>query len=340
MNGADVAHGERRPDPASASAMPSRNPYVQHRDLLHPSEIRELSQLRHGPPLRDSAIAWMEIMACWTAVAIWPRWWVILLAVPIIGSASYALHILGHDALHWRYSPRPARNDLLSDLVLYGPVAAATHVTRRNHLLHHLHLATDQDPDRHKYATAGKTTRTDLVLYLTGWTNVAPVARDVLLLPTVDAAHAAADPRGGIGYSRRDVAIMLGWQIVLLVGLSRMIGLWAYPVLWLLPVYVFRFCADEARQFLEHAHLEPDETADRHRLVSYTSNPLERLFFAPLHMNLHAAHHLWPSIPYYNLPAADRLLRERQRTAELVWRRSYVGTLREYLRVLPGRTLE
>jgi len=326
----------------AAGAGPARNPYTAHRQLLRPEEVRELSRLRAGPPLRDSAIAWLEIVAAWAAVAIWPHWWTVLLAIPIIGTANYALHILGHDALHRRFWPDGRRNDLLADLLLYGPVAAVTHITGRNHLLHHLHLASDADPDRHKYASERKTSKRELLLYLSGLSNLLPVIRGVLLRRAgdvkaeVEAPDFAASRAGaGIGYTARDLAIVLAWQLVLIAGLSWAIAWWAYPLLWLVPVYVFRYCADEARQFLEHAHLEPDDLADAHRLITYTSSPVERVLFSPLNMNLHAAHHLWPSIPYYNLPAADRLLRQRNRSEELLWRRSYVGSLREYMRALP-----
>ena len=323
----------------AAGAERAHNPYSAHRQLLRPEEVRELSQLRAGPPLRDTAVAWLQILAAWTAVAIWPQWWVVAIAIPIIGAANYALHILGHDALHRRYWPDGRRNDVLADLLLYGPVGAVTHVTGRNHLLHHLHLATAADPDRHKYASERKTTKRELLLYLAGLSNLLPVIRSVFLRRASDVTGELQAPefaasRAG-GYTRRDRAIVLAWQLVLVAGLWWAIGWWAYPLLWLVPVYVFRYCADEARQFLEHAHLESDELADTHRLITYTSSPLERVFFSPLHMNLHTAHHLWPSIPYYNLPAADRLIRERNRSDELIWRESYVGTLREYLRSLP-----
>ena len=325
------------------SADVSRGPYSPHRQtLLRPEEVRELSRLRVGPPMRDCAIAWMEILGAWTAVALWPQWWVVLLAVPFVGSASYALHILGHDALHRRIHPNPRRNDWFADLFLYGPVAAVTHVVARNHALHHLHLATPADPDRHKYASAEKASKKDLLLYVCGLSGLLPAIRNVFLRRASDVTTEAADAgfaaSGGdakVGYTKRDFAVIVSWQLLLLAALTGSIGWWAYPLLWLLPVYFFRFCADEIRQFLEHAHPEPDEVADGHRLITHASNRIERRFLSPLHMNLHTAHHLWPSIPYYNLPRADQLIRERNRSADLVWRGSFLRALLTYWQALP-----
>ena len=85
----------------------------------------------------------------------------------------------------------------------------------------------------------------------------------------------------------------------------------------------------------EHAHPEADAKADAHRLISYDSLPLERPLFAPMSMNLHAAHHLWTSIPYYNLALADREMRGRPEAAGLEWRGSYLAALLRYFRALP-----
>ena len=58
---------------------------------------------------------------------------------------------------------------------------------------------------------------------------------------------------------------------------------------------------------------------DEHRLITYLSNPVERLFVAPLNMNYHAVHHLYPSIPYYHLAVADREVRLLPAAAGLEW---------------------
>jgi fatty acid desaturase len=54
-----------------------------------------------------------------------------------------------------------------------------------------------------------------------------------------------------------------------------------------------------------------------------------------MNMNYHAAHHLWPSIPYHNLPVADREIRRLPAAAGLEWRRSYAGYLLRYWLALP-----
>jgi fatty acid desaturase len=92
---------------------------------------------------------------------------------------------------------------------------------------------------------------------------------------------------------------------VLIAGLTLAFDWWGFIVLWLVPVYVFMYLGDLFRALLEHAHPESDAAADEHRLTTFVSTRVERLLFAPMNINFHGAHHLWPSIPYYN-PAYRR----------------------------------
>jgi fatty acid desaturase len=54
-----------------------------------------------------------------------------------------------------------------------------------------------------------------------------------------------------------------------------------------------------------------------------------------MNMNCHAAHHIWTSIPYYNLPAADLELQSSPAADGLIWRGSYLGYLLGYSLALP-----
>lgn len=322
------------------ASAPRHDPYTRFRRvLLSPDEVRELSRLTPGRPVRDALLLWLQILAAWIVVATWTEWWIVLLAIPLIGTRHYALHVIGHDGVHRRLLADGRANDLLNDLLIYGPEGAITRLNGQNHLLHHQLLASDADPDRHKYSSANKTNVGELLAYLIGLEGLGPLWRNVFQGGSSPRAHRDGserpDGRGPRRYTARDAAILIGWQIVIFSGLTWGIGWWAYPLLWLLPVYVFTYCGDLIRFFLEHAHPVPDSEADDRRLISYSSNWLERAFFSPMNINLHAAHHLWPSIPYYNLPRADALIRSRPGAEGLIWRTSYLRALLAYFRALP-----
>jgi fatty acid desaturase len=302
------------------------------KSLLNRDEVRAFSKLSPLPPARDIAISWFCIVLVWSLVARWPSVLSVALALPLIGSRYYALFIIGHDGLHRRLFRNRMVNDLVNDVFVMGPVGAITRLNNGNHIRHHERLATPGDPDRHKYSCLNKSDLAGLWKYITGATSVTKSLRNVFgRSPSADSPSKATGSR----YTIRDWVILAGVQSTLLIGLTATFGWWAYPVLWLLPVYVFAFLADNLRTFAEHAHPEADSVADTHRLISYLPGPVERAFLSPMNMNYHAVHHLWPSIPYYQLPAADLLVRGRAQSTGLEWRRSYLGFLARYAHALP-----
>ncbi|HJU88366.1 MAG TPA: fatty acid desaturase family protein [Gemmatimonadaceae bacterium] len=322
-------------EPFSArTARAARDPYAKYRaSLLTPERVRELSSLRPARVIVDTLGCWLVIVAAWALVAVHPTWWTVAIAIPLIGTRYYALFIIGHDGLHRRLFRSRSKNDWFNDLLIMGPIGAITRLNNKNHLLHHQHLATDEDPDRHKHACFNKANLPGLLVFLSGLYSVITSIRHVFFAGPADKTVAES---GGDGrYTLRDAAVLLGWQGLLIAGLTMLIGWWAYPVLWLLPVYAFMALGDNFRSFAEHSHPESDEEADEHRLVTYLSTPLERMLVAPMNMNYHAAHHLWVSIPYYNLPAADSEIRWKPGTEGMEWRGSYVGYLWRYARALP-----
>jgi fatty acid desaturase len=298
--------------------------------LLTAESLRDLNQLTPGRAVRDTILLWLQIIAAWSAIALWPAWWLTLLAVPVIGTRYYALYIIGHDGLHRRLFRNTATNDLWNDLLIVGAIGAITRLNRANHMQHHAKLSLPGDPDRYKYIAANKPTRLRYALILTGLPYLLRALGNVFLGSRPQKAVTTG------GYTPRDLAILCLWQAALIGGLSRGIGWWAYPVLWVLPVYVFTYTADIVRVFLEHSLPGGDDVADTTmRLVTYASNRVERQFFAPMNMNFHTVHHLWPSIPYYNLPKADRLIRQSPACdGGLVWRGSYFAYLWQYGRSL------
>ena len=308
------------------------DPYQPFREQLLPAaRVRELSQLRPGRVVLDVAMSWLIIFAAWWCAAFYNTWWSVALAMVVIGTQYYALFVIGHDGLHRRLFPKRDQNDLFCDLFVFAAIGAITRLNNRNHLGHHQHLATVNDPDRYKHACFNKSTLSELLGYLSGLATIWTSIRNVFL---ADGRAPRGEARDD-GYTPRDMALLGGAQLVLMVGLTYVFGWWGWPVLWAIPVYVFTYLGDSIRSFAEHSHPQSDALADEHRLISYVSSPLEAMFFAPKNMNFHAAHHLWVSIPYYNLPIADAEMRMHPLASRLEWRSSYAGYLLRYALALP-----
>jgi fatty acid desaturase len=326
----DVA--QEAPSPSSDAASPYR-PY--RRFLLSSAQIKELSTPKPWRAMVDAATCWAWILAGMGLVAWHPASWTVLIAIPVIGNRYYALFIIAHDGMHRRLFPTIRKNDFWTDVLVLGAIGAITRLNNRNHLAHHRHLATENDPDRHKHACFNKAERPKLLEFLSGVASFWKSGKAVLSTWGLRNTQNAATGLTADTHSLRDFVILAGWFALLAGGLTWFIGWWAYPVLWLLPVYAFMVLGDNFRSFAEHSHPEADEAADRHRLITYISNPFERMLVAPMNMNFHIAHHLWPSIPYYNLPKADRLIRHDPGAAGLEWRGSYFAYLLTYWLALP-----
>ncbi len=300
--------------------------------ILSRHQLCELNRLDPRIVVRDTLIGWAIIVAAWTVVAIHPVWWVVVAAIVVVGVEYYGLAIIGHDGIHRRLFDSKQMNDLWNDLFIMAPICAITRLNRRNHIEHHLVTSLPTDPDRYKYLHEHKDTTFSYLYFLSGLQCLGRALTNIYVRGEKQ-PHAGGEQRAH--YTARDFALILGWQAALIGGLTYAIGWWAYPVLWLAPVYIFAYRADLVRVFCEHSMQMPDSAADEHkRMITYTSNPVERWFFAPHNMNFHTAHHLWPSIPYHNLPAADRLVRawaaEHGPTGSLIWRSSYLGYMISY----------
>jgi fatty acid desaturase len=316
------------------------------RTLLTPQRVKELSVLRPLRAIADISASWIAILAGVVLVSRHPAWWTVLIAIVLIGNRYYALFIVGHDAMHRRLFPNIKRNDFWADLLIFAPIGAITRLNNRNHLSHHRNLATAQDPDRFKHCCFNKAESLSLLTFLSGLASIGHAFKAVFVTrgrsdakndgqPAHDAPNPYSDSASADGYTLRDFALLAGWFLVGAGGLTYFVGWWAYPVLWLFPVYCFMYLADNFRSFAEHSHPESDSLADQHRLITYLSYPLERGLVAPNNMNFHAAHHLWPSIPYYNLPTADEEIRGNPAGSHLEWRKSYFGYLLRYWSSLP-----
>jgi fatty acid desaturase len=303
------------------------------RALLAPKRVQELSRLRPAVVVRDTMLCWAVILACWAGVATHPAWWTILPAIVLIGTRSYALFIIAHDGLHRRLFNGVRANDLFNDLCIVGSFGAITRINNRNHLSHHLHLGTEDDPDRYKYSCLNKATGLALLGYLIG-------AQVFVSIYNVLFRRGARGGEGEVktqkpGYVARDLAILVGWQAALWTLGCFFVGWWAVPLLWYLPFFAFALLGDNFRTFAEHTVIGADREVDEHRLVTYISNPIERIFFSPMNMNFHTVHHLWTSIPYYNLPKADAEIRAMPASADLEWRKSYIGFVIRYWLAMP-----
>ncbi|USR90430.1 fatty acid desaturase [Phormidium yuhuli AB48] len=307
------------------------------RKSIAPEQLRQWLTLKPMRAYRDISLDWLAIGLGFAIAAQFQTLWSYAIALLIIGNRQYALFILAHDAIHGALHPHRRLNDTLARWFVYGPMFMALEDARRNHLQHHRHMGTPDDPDRYLHTFEGKNSPLAFLLYCSGLATfgktvlkVTPFGR--LLTPTPKTG--ATPPQTLLkDYLKQRLPVLI-WQplLIWLFWLSPL-PIWAYLLLWVFPIYALVFVPDEIRAFCDHGVLRhPASVGDSLRLVSFTPPRWEAVLIAPHHMHYHAEHHLWPAIPHYNLHLAHRGVRDRP---EITVRPSYLGFLGRVVRSLP-----
>lgn len=303
------------------------------REYLSADEIRQFSVYRPSTVVRDLMVHWGVIVFCWFVIQLHAL--LIPVAIGIIGSQIYALTIIGHDAVHKRLFRNKDVNNLVSDLFVYAPLGLITRVNGENHLKHHELLGTTLDPDRWKYTSEGRESRSGLFLSFlpnkVAHAQAKSVLRDNSLIDDTQSRNSR--------YSLRDLVVLATIQLVMISSLTLLHGWWGWLTLWVLPAGLFMVGGDSFRSFCEHsAVLGDDETNELSLLTSFREpSLLERIFIAPHNMNNHATHHLYVSIPYFNLPMAERLIRQRDPGNKIRWKTSYLSHCRDFISHRPWK---
>lgn len=261
----------------------------------------ELSRL--SPWRSSAAIAfdWLAIFALAAAGFFSDLLIVKILAVVLIAGRQHGLLLLMHEGAHVRLAKNRALNDWISDLFCAFPFLAGTAKYREFHLPHHQFLFTDKDPETPMHRARG-------------WEYPQSRRRlwGRLLAPLVGGRM--REMIGKIRFynfapsSRGQVAAKAVFWLAVLVPVA-VFGLWsAFALYWLLPMFTVLPVLLTLRNMAEHWGLPRDHELNSTRTV--TAGFIEGLLLVPHNGGYHLDHHLHPGVPFYNLRALHRALRE------------------------------
>lgn len=238
-------------------------------------------------------------LALWLCAA-YPGAWTYAVAALVTGFAQNALGLLMHEGSHFFFHPDRRTNDLLADVLVCLPIFNTVVGYRIPHLDHHRFTSEAQDPYGPLYrGYAGK-------LHLAG-----ALMADMLLISAVGKfleryavkpAEGEERPGGGAALA------LVGMQAALFALYTLVTGTWyAYFVVWLLPLMTLTQLINRIRTMAEHRPDESGLPASR----GTEPNLLEYLLIAPYGYSYHFEHHLVPSVPYFQLAEAHRLLEQK-----------------------------
>lgn len=239
----------------------------------------------------------------WIGGAIWLQeqilvFWFLPLTWLVIATRQHALSVLIHEATHFSLFRNQILNDLVSDIFLAFPLFVSTFGMRRSHLKHHHHFGTQLDDDFVR-------------------------TRDPHYQKT-DSLHRFCVKSflffiGAFAYREfREHAVTmrfnseLPWRVQILRALFFVLILWTlfhftiidkFLIYWVVP-YVSFF------PWILFLRMKAEHLNDKGEFVLRTLHPnrFEKFLVAPFNIGIHAVHHQFAKVPWYQLPSFERML--------------------------------
>jgi fatty acid desaturase len=280
----------------TAGATPRHSTDLEAQSMA--TDIRELSQLSMQRSLRGLAFDWAVIGGCFALAVRVPHPAVWIGCAIVIAARQHGLLILMHDASHFRLLPDRTWNDRLSNWLCAWPLLVSTEGYRQNHLAHHFHLNSDDDPDwvRKSGRVEWKFPKTPREFWLL-------LLRDLCGGGFLDALRSIRDLSGRKlrAAERKPPAWQrLAYYGILATAISASGLLVPVLLLWFLPAFTVLTVILRVRSIAEHFGVEGAHDLNMSRNVH--CRWWERFLLAPHNSGYHLDHHLYPSVPFYNLP--------------------------------------
>lgn len=275
------------------------NPYHASID---PVELKKLSVLQPWQTVAALTLDWAVIAAAITLSTRFGGVWLYLLAVAIIAGRMHGLGVLVHEAAHFRFLKNRRMAEVIADVFMAWPIMATTAGYRQNHLAHHQHTNTDEDPDwavklgtrAYTFPQRGRAIALNLLGYIIAVSSVRDLAH---ILPRV------AGTKQTVRYRLTRLAFYVG-----IAALITALGIWKGVLLyWIVPYMTLFLLFLYVRGVAEHFGSMDynEELGSTRTVIPYL---WERCFFAPHNVNYHLEHHLFPGVPFYNLPRLSAAL--------------------------------
>jgi fatty acid desaturase len=265
--------------------------------------------------LGDFAVIAVAIAA---ALAWWPSILVILVAVIVIGTRQHALFVIAHDAAHYLLYDNRKLNDAVGRFC--ATVQGLSMCTYRViHRLHHNNLYGELDPDTalHGGYPRGRSYLIKKLAKdlsgLTAWKTYAYFLGGAPALNT--ATHVAMRPLDDTSpklraEAKHDRNRVVGFHVLALAFFVFTGHAIQYLVLWILPLVTVVQAILRLRAIAEHGATTDFSSPLTAARTNVGPAWLRWLIF-PHNVNYHIEHHLYASVPQYNLPELHREMEAR-----------------------------
>jgi fatty acid desaturase len=252
---------------------------------------------------------WLIIFAAILLSLNFPSLWMYLLAIIVIASRQHALLVIMHEATHLRLSRRRWLNDLLGELTCF-PHFVPFEIFRDNHIKHHRYNCTDRDPDWVRllpledwhFPKSGRRIAHLFIRYMYGY-GVIEVLQLLFEIGTRridEPAKSGAAKRSYEPFLRVGLYLAIFGLLLYSHQLINLVLYWFVPFFFTLPPIL------RVRGIAEHYGLPMTHELNDTRNV--VCGWLEQFILSPHSVNMHLDHHLFPAVPFYNLPRLHEFL--------------------------------
>ena len=247
---------------------------------------------------------WFIIFFAATIVVLFPHPIIYFLSILIIGARMHALAVLMHEVTHYRFLKNRKLGDSIANFFICYPIFITVQDYRKNHLSHHWHLNSEEDPDwvakidKHEFRFPQS--KREFLLRCASYLVFYQGIKDVFWL--------IKRMREIKGDKKNPIERILFYLIIFCV--VALTNSWLFILLfWIIPFMTSFFMFQYIRSIAEHfGDMEREHLLNSTRTV--LPNPIEKFFIAPHNISYHIEHHLFPGVPFHNLPELHNLLME------------------------------
>ncbi len=272
-------------------------------------DVRQLSRIRPWASVMGIAVQWVIIAAAFWAAVATGHWAVYVLSALVIGTRIQALGVVMHDGAHFLLFRHRIVNDVVSDLFCAFPAGMSTTLFRQTHLQHHRETNSEHDPDLALIRTDADFVwpRTRLaacwlivrcVFSLNGLRSLKVVRQWSPSFHLLDPLTPAFPLRARLMFVSFATITTLAvvWADLLVPTL----------LLFVIPSVTYLNFSNRLRATAEHLRVPATHELNSTRTMA--TNAVGRFFLCPYGIGYHLEHHLFPSVPGYQLGLLHRLL--------------------------------
>ncbi len=290
-------------------------------------ELKSLTRLSPWKSIFAIASNWIIILLCIFIHTKYHHPLVYFLVWVIISTRLYAMYSLIHDAIHYLIVRNKKWNDRIAQIFLGLPIFISLKQMRMAHLAHHKHLQTDQDPEMkhldYKEFQFPKSKGAMFKLFLMDLLGINFVYYQLLRVKNIAIRFKPASFKKDRVYLF--IFYLTLFTFVILSGFGKHLFLY-----WLLPYVTLYQVLNRLRLTTEHFNIDENHAVNTRSVIP---NIIERWTLTPHNLGYHLDHHLYPGVPFYNLPKLHELLMEYEHySKEVLVEKSYFHVIRKCIR--------